>query len=176
MDRYQLSCIGLVEVLLRDFVAHGVGGIILGCTELAGLLTTCKMCVPVVVESNAALAGPGRFTVSACFQLMLNNCTRLRCLSRNKALKLQSQSRKRLVILYQMPESWLNVLSVWEAAQADPTWDVRVIVLPFLHKEHDWKPELSKNHLDGFGSCTPILESFRPAGGIWVNLSFYIAL
>lgn len=66
-------------------------------------------------------------------------------------MKSQKSPQKRLVILYQMPESWLNVHSVWEAAQADPAWDVRVVVLPFFHKEHDWNPDRSREHLDGLG-------------------------
>ena len=52
-------------------------------------------------------------------------------------MKPRNKLPRRLVILYQVPESWLNVHSIWEAASADPAWEVRVVVLPFLHKDYD---------------------------------------
>jgi aspartate racemase len=54
--RASVSCMERVESMLDEFAAREAGGIVLGCTELAGLLAACKARVPVAVESNAALA------------------------------------------------------------------------------------------------------------------------
>ncbi|MFO3722507.1 CDP-glycerol glycerophosphotransferase family protein [Pseudomonas sp. HLMP] len=59
--------------------------------------------------------------------------------------------RLRLAILYQLPESWGNVRSVWEAAQDDAQIEVIVVMLPFIHKDYRWQREQSQAHLDALG-------------------------
>ncbi len=55
---------------------------------------------------------------------------------------------KRLAILYQLPESWANVRTVWEAAIVDASLEVIVVVLPFIHQDYQWCRETARNHLD----------------------------
>lgn len=91
-------------------------------------------------------------------------------------MKPRNKLPRRLVILYQMPESWLNVHSIWEAASADPAWEVRVVVLPFLHKDYDWKREKSKDHLDGLGVAHEFWDAFdlrAAAGAVFLFTSPY---
>ena len=54
--RMSAPCMEQIERFLTKLVASGCGEIVLGCTELAGLLPVCRERLPVVVESNAALA------------------------------------------------------------------------------------------------------------------------
>lgn len=60
-------------------------------------------------------------------------------------------AKKRLVILYQLPESWANVRSVWEAARADESVDVSVILLPFIHRDYQWQRDQAETHLRALG-------------------------
>ncbi|MGE1081059.1 CDP-glycerol glycerophosphotransferase family protein [Pseudomonas shirazensis] len=55
-------------------------------------------------------------------------------------------SAGRLAVLYQLPESWANVRSVWEAARAEQL-DVVVIMLPFIHRDYQWQREVAEAHL-----------------------------
>lgn len=57
----------------------------------------------------------------------------------------------RIAILYQLPESWANVRSVWHALRDDPELDPCVILLPFLHPDYQWDREASARHLDEQG-------------------------
>ncbi|RII78728.1 CDP-glycerol glycerophosphotransferase family protein [Pseudomonas monteilii] len=59
--------------------------------------------------------------------------------------------KRRLAILYQLPESWGNVRTVWEAARNDADIEVVVVMLPFIHKDYHWQRELSQAHLDEMG-------------------------
>lgn len=45
----------------------------------------------------------------------------------------------RMAILYQLPESWTNVRSVWLAAKARPDVEVVVVLLPFFHQQLEWR-------------------------------------
>lgn len=60
-------------------------------------------------------------------------------------------AKRRLAILYQLPESWANVRSVWEAARGDADLDVIVVMLPFIHKDYQWRREVSEAHLNDMG-------------------------
>ena len=60
-------------------------------------------------------------------------------------------AKRRLAILYQLPESWANVRSVWEAARDDADLDVIVVMLPFIHKDYQWRREVSEAHLNDMG-------------------------
>lgn len=62
-----------------------------------------------------------------------------------------STAKKRLVILYQLPESWVNVRSIWEAARDDESIDVSVVLLPFFHRDYEWRQDLAEAHLTALG-------------------------
>lgn len=64
---------------------------------------------------------------------------------------LTSTAKKHLVILYQLPESWANVRSVWEAARDDESVEVSVVLLPFLHRDYQWRRDLAEAHLTELG-------------------------
>lgn len=55
--------------------------------------------------------------------------------------------RLRVAILYQLPESWCNVRSVWQSMQADPTIDCTVLLLPFLHSDYRWDRRAAEQYL-----------------------------
>ncbi|MBA1200827.1 hypothetical protein G7009_03400 [Pseudomonas capeferrum] len=59
--------------------------------------------------------------------------------------------KRRLAILYQLPESWGNVRTVWDAARQDDDLEVLVIMLPFFHQDYQWQREASQAHLDELG-------------------------
>lgn len=59
--------------------------------------------------------------------------------------------KKRLAILYQLPESWANVRSIWEAAQDDDTVEASVVLLPFIHSDYQWQRELAEEYLRNLG-------------------------
>ncbi len=59
--------------------------------------------------------------------------------------------RRRVAILYQLPESWGNVRSVWEAMQRDDSIEPSVIMVPFLHQDYRWNRDDAERHLDGLG-------------------------
>ena len=60
-------------------------------------------------------------------------------------------AKKHLLILHQLPESWANVRSVWEAARADDSVDVSVILLPFIHRDYQWQRDQAEAHLRALG-------------------------
>lgn len=45
----------------------------------------------------------------------------------------------RMAILYQVPESWANVRSIWLAAKTRADVEVIVILLPFFHQQLEWR-------------------------------------
>ncbi|MBD9367900.1 CDP-glycerol glycerophosphotransferase family protein [Xanthomonas sp. XNM01] len=59
--------------------------------------------------------------------------------------------RRRVAILYQLPESWGNVRSVWDAMQRDDGIEPSVIMVPFLHPDYRWNREDAARHLDELG-------------------------
>ncbi|MGN5595879.1 hypothetical protein [Stutzerimonas nitrititolerans] len=64
---------------------------------------------------------------------------------------IDAAKKNRLAILYQLPESWANVRSVWEAAQEDDTVEVSVVLLPFIHRDYQWQRELAEAYLRNIG-------------------------
>ena len=84
-------------------------------------------------------------------------------------------AKKRLVILYQLPESWANVRSVWEAARADDSVDVSVILLPFIHRDYQWQRDQAEAHLRALGVPfvpwdTHVLEGERIDAVLYLSL------
>jgi len=61
------------------------------------------------------------------------------------------KGKRRLAILYQLPESWGNVRTLWEAARDDADTEVVVVLLPFIHNDYQWKREVAQAHLDEMG-------------------------
>lgn len=62
--------------------------------------------------------------------------------------KLSHCSLKKVAILCQLPESWGNVHSVWQALIDCPDISVTVIVLPFIHKDYEWERQRTEEYLD----------------------------
>ncbi|MFQ6572765.1 hypothetical protein [Pseudomonas sp. UM16] len=62
-----------------------------------------------------------------------------------------STFKRRLAILYQLPESWANVRTVWEAARDDANLEVIVVMLPFIHNDYQWQREAAEAHLNDMG-------------------------
>ncbi|MDF0731918.1 CDP-glycerol glycerophosphotransferase family protein [Pseudomonas entomophila] len=59
--------------------------------------------------------------------------------------------KRRIAILYQLPESWGNVRTLWEAARDDADIEVTVVMLPFIHNDYQWKRETCEAHLNESG-------------------------
>jgi hypothetical protein len=59
--------------------------------------------------------------------------------------------KRHLALLYQLPESWGNVRTIWEAARDDAGIQVTVVVLPFIHNDYQWKRETCEAHLNELG-------------------------
>lgn len=62
-----------------------------------------------------------------------------------------AQGKISVAILHQLPESWGNVRSVWQALQSDASIEVSVILLPFLHADYNWNSEASERYLNEQG-------------------------
>jgi len=62
-----------------------------------------------------------------------------------------AESRLKVAILHQLPESWGNVSSLWRALEQDDSIDARVILLPFLHADYNWSRQASQRYLDRLG-------------------------
>lgn len=62
-----------------------------------------------------------------------------------------NEKKKKLVFFYQLRESWINVQSIWKAAQEDPDVNTEVVLIPFIHKDYDWSFQAAKSHLDSLG-------------------------
>lgn len=56
-----------------------------------------------------------------------------------KALPPKKPTDVRLAILYQLPESWCNVESIWQSAQSFDGLECYLIVSPFLHQDIGWQ-------------------------------------
>lgn len=63
----------------------------------------------------------------------------------------RAKARTSVAILHQLPESWGNVRSVWQALRNDASIDVSVILLPFLHADYNWSRQASERYLDEQG-------------------------
>lgn len=59
--------------------------------------------------------------------------------------------RLRVAILYQAPEGWCNVRSVWAALSRDEAVDARVVLLPFLHQDYEWNRGRAESYLSDQG-------------------------
>lgn len=70
--------------------------------------------------------------------------------------------RLRVAILFQAPEAWGNVRSVWDAMVRDPGIDARVILLPFLHADYHWDREAAERHLHAHGIAWQAWDTFDP--------------
>ncbi|WP_310275053.1 methyltransferase domain-containing protein [Rheinheimera soli] len=57
----------------------------------------------------------------------------------------------RMAILYQLPESWSNVRSVWLAAKARVDVEVVVVLLPFFHQQKEWRRSAVEQQLQKEG-------------------------
>lgn len=57
----------------------------------------------------------------------------------------------RVAILYQLPESWTNVRSVWMAAKARIDVEIVVVLLPFFHQQLEWRRGLAEQQLQQEG-------------------------
>src|SRR5690554_3865049 len=76
-----------------------------------------------------------------------------------------SKNHKTLGILYQLPESWANVYSIWKAAHQDPDTEVKVIVLPFYHNDYIWDARRAKAHLEDLGVSYVMWNECDPYNG-----------
>lgn len=62
-----------------------------------------------------------------------------------------ASGKRHIALLYQLPESWGNVRTIWEAARDDADLQVSVVMLPFIHKDYQWKRETCEAHLNELG-------------------------
>lgn len=60
-------------------------------------------------------------------------------------------NKVKLAILYQIPESWNNVRSVWLAAKKRSDIDIVIVLLPFLHQQLEWRRGLIEKCLQNEG-------------------------
>ena len=58
---------------------------------------------------------------------------------------------RKVAILYQFPESWGNVSSVWEAMLKDDGLIPVVVLLPFIHQDYEWDRARSEEYLRSSG-------------------------
>lgn len=66
---------------------------------------------------------------------------------RQKLLKSAVDGKMNVAILYQLPESWCNVESFWNAASNSSEVDCTIIVSPFLHQDIVWNKNKIKMDL-----------------------------
>lgn len=59
--------------------------------------------------------------------------------------------RRKVAILYQFPESWGNVRSVWEAMLKDDGLIPVVVLLPFIHQDYEWDRARAEEYLRSSG-------------------------
>lgn len=71
--------------------------------------------------------------------------------------------RLRVAILYQLPESWANVRSVWDAMRDDPEIEPIVVLLPFEHRDYQWSRENAARQLDALGVPWQAWDGIDPA-------------
>lgn len=69
----------------------------------------------------------------------------------------------KIAIFHQLPESWVNVRSVWECAVADPNVEPIVVVIPFFHDSYDWRRDEVERHLASLGVPFVPWDEFSPA-------------
>lgn len=66
-------------------------------------------------------------------------------------LEINSSSKKKVAILFQLPESWGNVRSVWQALNEDAGLCAAVILLPFIHSDYSWDQQKAEDYLQESG-------------------------
>lgn len=74
-----------------------------------------------------------------------------------------SSRRLRVGILYQLPESWANVRSLWNAMLDDPEVEPIVVLLPFEHQDYQWNRENAAAQLDALGVPWQAWDEIDPA-------------